>query len=43
MGKRRIYNSGEARLKESFNDILKEISEIEPQTTFRKDQEKFQQ
>ena len=39
MEKIRVYNSGEARLKESFNDILKEISEIEPQTTFTQEQE----
>ena len=35
----RVYNSENASLKESFNDILKEISEIEPQTTFTKEQE----
>lgn len=35
----RVYNSGNASLKDNFNDILKEISEIRPQTTFTKEQE----
>ena len=39
MGNIRVYNSDNASLKENFNDILKEISEIRPQTTFTKDQE----
>ena len=39
MGNIRVYNSENASLKENFNDILKEISEIRPQTTFTKDQE----
>ena len=39
MGNIRVYNSGDVRLKENFNDILKEISEIKPQTTFTKEQE----
>lgn len=39
MGKIRVDNLEDAPLKESFNEILKEISEIEPQTTFTKEQE----
>ena len=39
MEKIRIYNSENASLNENFNEILKEISEIEPQTTFTKEQE----
>lgn len=35
----RVYNYRDARLKENFNDILKEISEIKPQTTFTKEQD----
>ena len=39
MGKIKVYNSENAGLKENFNEILKEISEIKPQTTFTKEQE----
>ena len=39
MEKTRIYNYGHTRLKENFYDILKEISEITPHTTFTKKQE----
>ena len=39
MGNIRVYNSENAGLNENFNDMLKEISEIRPQTTFTKDQE----
>ena len=39
MEKTRIYNYGPGRLKESYYEILKEISEITPHTTFTKKQE----
>lgn len=39
MEKIRVYNTDYRQLNESFYDILKEISEIKPQTTFTKDQE----
>ena len=39
MEKIRVYNSENASLNENFNEILKEISEINPQTTFTKEEE----
>lgn len=39
MEKNTVYNTTYTRLNESFYDILKEISEIKPQTTFTKEQE----
>ena len=39
MEKIRAYNAGLTQLKERFYNILKEISEIRPQTTFTKEQE----
>ena len=39
MEKIRVYNSRHTQVKESFYEILKEISEIEPQTTFTKEEE----
>lgn len=39
MEKIRIYNSGDNRLKKSFNNVLKENSELKPQATFTKEQE----
>ena len=39
MENKRVYSPVNLGLKESFYDILKEISEIRPQTTFSKEQE----
>ena len=39
MEKIRVYNSRNNQVKENFYEILKEISEITPQTTFTKEQE----
>lgn len=39
MEKKKVIDSGDICLKESVLDLLKEISEIKPQTTFTKDQE----
>lgn len=39
MEKIKVYNSVQTLLKQDYNNILKEISEIKPQTTFTKEQE----